>query len=124
MKIIITRKYQNLLTLKRLKSTLPVLDNYKVHKTMFAVLILMTIGIIFGSVFKNKTEMVKVIDPMTKISIYLLLFLLGISVGTNETVIKNIYSLGAQALSLTFGGVTGSVVLSFFTYNFFFKTKK
>lgn len=100
------------------------LENHKVKKTMFAVLILMTIGIIFGFIFKNNAEMVKAIDPMIKIAIYLLLFLLGISVGTNETVIKNIYSLGAQALSLTFGGVTGSVVLSFFTYNFFFKTKK
>ena len=91
---------------------------------MFEVLTIMTIGIIFGFKIKNRTEMVKVIDPMIKIAIYLLLFLLGISVGTNETVIKNIDTLGAQALSLTFGGVTGSVVLSFFTYNFFFKTKK
>jgi uncharacterized membrane protein YbjE (DUF340 family) len=100
------------------------LEDYKVNKTMFAVLTIMTIGIIFGFTIKNRTEMVKVIDPMIKIAIYLLLFLLGISVGTNETVIKNIDTLGAQALSLTFGGVTGSVVLSFFTYNFFFKTKK
>jgi len=53
-----------------------------------------------------------------------LLFLLGISVGTNETVIINLDTLGVQALLLTFGGVTGSVLLSFFTYNFFFKRKK
>jgi uncharacterized membrane protein YbjE (DUF340 family) len=91
---------------------------------MFAVLILMTIGIIFGFTIKNKTEMVKAIDPMIKIAIYLLLFLLGISVGTNETVIRNLDTLGVQALLLTFGGVTGSVLLSFFTYNFFFKTKE
>ncbi|MCK4541304.1 MAG: LysO family transporter [Spirochaetales bacterium] len=84
----------------------------------------MTIGIVLGFAIQNKSKIVKSIDPMINIAIYVLLFLLGISVGVNETIISNLDTLGAQALLLTFGGVMGSVVLAFFTYKFFFKTKK
>jgi uncharacterized membrane protein YbjE (DUF340 family) len=83
----------------------------------------MTIGIVLGFAIQNKSKIVKSIDPMINIAIYVLLFLLGISVGVNETIISNLDTLGAQALLLTFGGVMGSVVLAFFTYKFFFKTK-
>jgi len=91
---------------------------------MFTVLTLMTIGIIIGFTIQDKTKIVKAIDPMISMAIYALLFLLGISVGTNEIIISNLDTLGAQALLLTLGGVMGSVVLAFFTYKFFFKTKK
>jgi uncharacterized membrane protein YbjE (DUF340 family) len=84
----------------------------------------MTIGIIIGFTIQDKTKIVKAIDPMISMAIYALLFLLGISVGTNEIIISNLDTLGAQALLLTLGGVMGSVVLAFFTYKFFFKTKK
>jgi len=84
----------------------------------------MTVGIILGFTIQNKTKIVKAIGPMINIAIYVLLFLLGISVGLNETIINNLDTLGTQALLLTFGGVMGSVVLAFFTYKFFFKTKK
>lgn len=91
---------------------------------MFTVLTLMTIGIIIGFTIQDKRKIVKAIDPMISMAIYALLFLLGISVGTNEIIISNLDTLGAQALLLTLGGVMGSVVLAFFTYKFFFKTKK
>jgi uncharacterized membrane protein YbjE (DUF340 family) len=84
----------------------------------------MTIGIFIGFTIQDKTKIVKAIDPMISMAIYALLFLLGISVGTNEIIISNLDILGAQALLLTLGGVMGSVVLAFFTYKFFFKTKK
>jgi uncharacterized membrane protein YbjE (DUF340 family) len=90
---------------------------------MITVLTLMTIGIVLGFAIQNKSKIVKSIGPIINIAIYVLLFLLGISVGVNETIISNLDTLGAQALLLTFGGVMGSVVLAFFTYKFFFKTK-
>ncbi len=90
---------------------------------MFTVLTLMTIGIALGFAIQNKTKIVKSIDPIINIAIYALLLLLGISVGVNETIISNLETLGIQALLLTLGGVTGSVVLAIFTYKIFFKTK-
>ncbi len=91
---------------------------------MFTVLILMAAGILLGFAVRNKTKIHKAADPLVNVAIYLLLFLLGISVGTNKAVINNLDTLGLQGLFLTLGGITGSVILAFFTYKIFFKTKK
>lgn len=53
-------------------------------------------------------------------AIYLLLFLLGISVGSNETIISNIGKIGMQSLLLTAGAVSGSVFFSWIIYKLFF----
>ncbi len=82
----------------------------------------MTTGIVLGFLLRDKTGLPKVVDPSISIAIYALLFLLGVSVGTNEAIIKNLDTLGAQALFLTAGGVVGSVVLAYFVYKVFFKT--
>lgn len=84
----------------------------------------MTIGIILGFLLKNKVEIIKFVDPSINIAIYVLLFLLGVSVGINETIINNLGTLGVQALLLTFGGVMGSVVLAYFVHKVFFKTSE
>jgi len=84
----------------------------------------MTIGIILGFLLQNKVKITKFIDPSINIAIYALLFLLGVSVGINETIINNLGTLGVQALLLTFGGVTGSVVLAYFVHKIFFKTSE
>ena len=44
------------------------------------------------------------------ILIWLLLFLLGVEVGSNEQIIKGLHSLGLEAIILTFGGTLGSVI--------------
>lgn len=80
----------------------------------------MTIGIILGYLLQNKMHIIKFVDPLTNITIYALLFLLGISVGTNQTIVSNLGTLGAVALLLMAGGVIGSVVLAFFVHKIFF----
>jgi len=91
---------------------------------MLIVLGLMSFGIIVGFVLRNKHQVVRAVDPMINMAIYVLLFLLGISVGINETIMDNLDTLGTQSLLLAFGAVGGSVVLAFFTYILFFKTKE
>lgn len=91
---------------------------------MFTVLILMVTGIVIGFLLRNKVRIIKFVDPSISIAIYALLFLLGVSVGTNETIISNLDTLGAQALFLTVGGVMGSVVLAYFAQKIFFKTRE
>ena len=90
---------------------------------MYIVLGLMALGIIIGLAIQNKEKLVRAVDPMINVSIYGLLFLLGISVGVNKTIINNLDTLGVQALILTLGAVLGSVVLALFTYKFFFKER-
>ena len=84
----------------------------------------MTLGIALGFVLQNKTRLIKLVDPSINFAIYALLFLLGVSVGTNQIIVNNLGTLGAKALFLMAGGVIGSVVLAFFVHKIFFKTNE
>lgn len=91
---------------------------------MLTVLLLMTQGIVLGYLIRNVSGAVKYLDRLVNAAIYLLLLLLGISVGSNETIIRNLGTLGLTAIALTAGAVAGSVGLSYFTYKLFFAAKE
>ncbi|MBN2173939.1 MAG: LysO family transporter [Bacteroidales bacterium] len=91
---------------------------------MLIVLGLMTIGIIAGFAVRNFGKIVRAVEPLINAAIFILLFLLGVSVGANKTIINNLDTLGTQAILLAFGAVFGSIVVAFFTYKFFFKPKE
>lgn len=90
---------------------------------MIPVLLLMTIGFILGYVLKNKTKLILFSNKATTLIIYLLLFLLGIGVGLNKTIVSNMATIGLQAILITFGAVLGSLVLAYITYTLFFIQK-
>lgn len=88
---------------------------------MITVLVIMTVGIFIGWIFHNKKKFLKIIDKLTNWAIYLLLFLLGLSVGTNDKILKNLDQIGFQAILITLFAVLGSVLVSWVTYIIFFK---
>ncbi len=88
---------------------------------MLKVIIIMSSGMLAGYLFRNQKWISKPVGTIITWAIYLLLFLLGITVGTNETIINNLDKIGLNALLLTIGAVTGSVLVSWFTYTYFFK---
>jgi len=51
------------------------------------------------------------------------LFLLGIGVGLNKTIVSNMAKIGLQAILITFGAVLGSLILAYITYTLFFIQK-
>lgn len=87
------------------------------------VLAIMILGIGIGLIIGNRPKIIKIVAALTSFSIFLLLFLLGIGVGTNDKIINNLHSIGIQALVLTIGALLGSLICAYFTYNFFFKKK-
>lgn len=87
---------------------------------MFTVLIIMSLGILAGFLVRNKPKVIIWNDRAVSAAIYLLLFLLGVSVGGNQQIMGNLGSLGLRALSLAFGAIVGSVGLSYLTYKWFF----
>ncbi len=91
---------------------------------MFTVLTIMSAGVVLGYVIRHKTRFIKYIDLSINIAIYLLLFLLGISVGANKIILDNLGTLGFNALLLAAGAVAGSVGLSYLTYKLFFAADK
>lgn len=90
---------------------------------MIPVLLLMTIGFILGYVLRNKTKFIQFSNKATTLIIYMLLFLLGIGVGLNKTIVSNIANIGLQAVLITFGAVLGSLIFSYITYKLFFIPK-
>lgn len=91
---------------------------------MFTVIIIMFSGIIIGFLFNKNNIKVKYLENFTNIAIYILLFLLGISVGTNKTIIDNFDKIGISAFLITIATVLGSILLALFTYNLWFKNER
>ncbi len=91
---------------------------------MITVIAIMFAGILFGYLIRSKSLLIKINDKLIMYAIYLLLFILGISIGANEIIMKNLPTLGLKALAITLGGVLGSIGLAWFTFVRFFKTKE
>ena len=88
---------------------------------MIEILIIMFCGIFLGFIFRKKRSVITAADKLAGWSIYLLLFLLGLSVGGNKMIINNFLQIGFNSILLTLSGVSGSVILSFIIYKFLFK---
>jgi uncharacterized membrane protein YbjE (DUF340 family) len=92
-------------------------------KFMIIVLLFLTSGIITGYILKKHIKIINISDKLLTWSIYLLLFLLGISVGSNQKIISNFDKIGFQAIILSIAGIVGSIIIAFFVYKFFFLPK-
>ena len=87
---------------------------------MFTVIGFMLTGITVGYLFRNIAFLQKT-EKTISITIFLLLFLLGISVGSNELIINNLAAFGWQAAILAFSATCGSILASWMVLKFFFK---
>ncbi len=76
-----------------------------------------------GYFLRKRDGIIKLADNVTTGAICFLLFLLGLSVGGNEIIINSIAKLGVQALVLTAGAVSGSVIISYFVYVYAFRRR-
>jgi len=90
---------------------------------MLPVLLLMTLGFVLGYVLRNKNKFIQFSNKATTLIIYALLFLLGIGVGLNKTIVSNMTTIGLQAILITFGAVLGSLIFAYITYKLFFIQK-
>lgn len=89
---------------------------------MIIVLVVMLSGILIGFAVNRFPKVIQINDKLISLTIYLLLFLLGISVGLNETIIQNLDKVGLQAVIITLGAISGSVFTLWLLYRYFFKT--
>lgn len=87
---------------------------------MITILLILTLGILVGLVLANKRRIHLLNNHLLNMAIYLLLFLLGISVGTNQTVIENIGKIGLEAVAIAIASIAGSVLLCAILFKFFF----
>lgn len=90
---------------------------------MFTVIGIMFGGIAVGYLFRNVEVLQKIGTPISY-TILLLLFLLGISVGANEAIVKNLTTLGGQAFLIALAATSGSVLSAWVVYHLFFKERR
>ncbi|WP_298613859.1 LysO family transporter [uncultured Odoribacter sp.] len=85
---------------------------------MLIVIGLMVSGIILGYLFRERN--LKFVQKLITWAIFILLFLLGISVGVNDQIMDHLDTIGMDALLITFGAVTGSILCAWGIYKFYF----
>lgn len=90
---------------------------------MISILLVLSAGILVGLMIVRKPALHQLNNHLLNWSIYLLLFLLGISVGTNQEVIKDLGTIGYEAIAIAVASIAGSVLLSGLLYNYLFKQK-
>lgn len=91
---------------------------------MLEILALMFAGTMTGYLLRKRHGLVRFLERGIIWSIFLLLFLLGLSIGANETLMGQLPELGGQALLLSLGGVGGSLLLAFLAWHFLFAREK
>jgi uncharacterized membrane protein YbjE (DUF340 family) len=84
------------------------------------VLLFLAAGMFAGYLFRSKKNVLATAATATTWSLYLLIFLLGISVGTNDAVVRALGRLGIQALILSVGGIAGSILIGCLVSRMFF----
>jgi uncharacterized membrane protein YbjE (DUF340 family) len=75
---------------------------------MLTVVLMMFGGILCGYLLRKKQ--VPHVQQVTTVLIWVLLFLLGLNIGSNEQIIYSIGSLGIEALLITVFATFGSLI--------------
>lgn len=87
---------------------------------MFTIISIMFMGISIGYLLRDLRFLQKV-EKSISLTIFLLLFVLGLSIGSNSLIINNIGKFGWQAIVLATLSILGSLLASFLVFHLFFK---
>lgn len=80
----------------------------------------MLAGLGIGYLLRN-IEFLQKVDKTISLTIFALLFVLGVSIGSNNLIVNNIGKFGWQAAVLAGLSVVGSMIAAFIVFQLFFK---
>ena len=80
----------------------------------------MFLGIGIGHALRNWSILQKT-EKTISLTIFLLLFILGVSIGSNSLIVNNLGKFGWQAIILSTSGVLGSLIAARLVLQLFFK---
>ena len=78
-------------------------------------------GMLCGYLLRRRAGLLGLLSRLVMPAVWLLLFLMGVTVGANDAVMENLPTLGLEALLLTLGALGGSIVLARWVWLRFFK---
>lgn len=89
---------------------------------MFTIIGIMLTGILVG--FLLKRHNLSYLGKIIMLLIWILLFILGIEVGSNKQIIEGLGTLGIEAIVLTLSAVLGSCITAWALWSFLYKMNK
>ena len=87
---------------------------------MFSIISTMFLGIGICYVLRNWSILQKT-EKTISLTIFLLLFILGVSIGSNSLIVNNLGKFGWQAIVLAVSGVLGSLIAARLVLQLFFR---
>ena len=84
------------------------------------VLLIIAAGMLAGRLLSSQRRVLLIASRGATWSLYLLIFLLGLSVGSDGSVMDALGRLGVQAIVLCLGGILGSLLVSSFVSSRYF----
>ena len=87
---------------------------------MFSILSTMLAGVVIGH-FLRSGKLLENIEKTTSLTIFALLFVLGLSIGSNRLIIENLGRVGWQAVILATLSLAGSIIAARIVFQMFFK---
>lgn len=88
---------------------------------MISILLVLLAGIVTGLMIVRRPKLHRINNHLLNWSVYFLLFLLGITVGTNREVINHLGKIGYEALAIAMASIAGSVLLSGLLFKLLFR---
>lgn len=88
---------------------------------MFIVIAIMFCGVAIGYFLRRKQAVKDWTGRLILPIVYTLLFVMGITIGSNDNIMGNLATLGFQALILTIGALIGSMIMALAVWKYFFK---
>ncbi len=90
---------------------------------MIGVLIFFALGIGLGFLLKPGNGKLKFSSRVSMYAIYLLLFILGVSVGANPDILSNLDTIGLKAFVISGLSLLGTLIATLYYYRFTLKLK-
>lgn len=90
---------------------------------MFSIVSVMLAGMVIGH-FVQGSKLPRRIEHSTSLTILILLFVLGLSIGSNRLIVENLGHFGWQAAILAVLSLTGSIVAARIVFQVFFKKER
>lgn len=88
---------------------------------MWIILLILITGVVAGYILSRFRGVHKLADKATMYIIYVLLLFMGLSVGSEPEVMKNLADIGLDALLIALFAIGGSVLTAFILYRIIFK---
>lgn len=88
---------------------------------MFSIVATMMTGISLGYLFRHKSILQNT-EKTISMTIFLLLFIMGVTIGSNDELIMNLGNFGWQAAVISVSATCGSVLAAWLVMRFFFHT--